>query len=219
MTPTNKQSTAKGDAQRLKEETKRDAAKLKNEVKRDAADLKETAKDRADEEARRGKKRAATEIDSVSKALHSAQDALDGEDTRTANLVQQGVAKAAEAVDELSRNLKDKEPAEIYREVQGFARRSPMMFIAGCTAVGFAASRVLQAGASGSVGMDRQSSGSGATRSTTGGTTTTTRIGTSATPGGSTTSPTSRATASGIKPKPGGGTSYGAATTAGRKKS
>lgn len=85
-------------------------------------------------------------IDHVSgfaSAAHKAADALAEQNSGIAGLVHE----AADGLDRMSGNLRDKDVSEIYGSMQDFARRQPLVFIAGSVAAGILLARFLKSSA------------------------------------------------------------------------
>jgi hypothetical protein len=101
----------------------------------------EEAASRAQEVAQAERQRWANEVDGVARALGHAADSLrsDGRDT-----IAQYTERAAEGVHRAGRMLRDRNPRELVRGVEDFARREPLMFLGGALLLGAAVSRLLK---------------------------------------------------------------------------
>jgi hypothetical protein len=97
----------------------------------------ETARSRIDD----GKQQAARELNSVAHALRNC--GTDLESDRTA-LLAPYVNRVADQVERFSRYIDTHSPQDIARNVEGFARRNPAVFLGGCFALGMVAARFLK---------------------------------------------------------------------------
>jgi hypothetical protein len=118
-------------------------AELRNELRSDASTITDTAKQRLQSEVDSRKSTAATQAKSVSSALESAADQLNDSPAWLRSAFQQG----AQTLQRFADQVEQKDSRELTRDVQQLARQNPGTFLAGCAAIGFAAARVLKAGA------------------------------------------------------------------------
>ncbi len=115
-----------------------------SDVRDDAKRLSSAAGDRIHSEIDARKGTAAEQAKSVSSAIGTAADQLDdGAPQWLKSAFQQG----AQQVQRFADTLEQKDSREILRDVQDMARNNPGAFLAGCAALGFAAARILKAGA------------------------------------------------------------------------
>ncbi|MDI1241096.1 MAG: hypothetical protein PSX80_04160 [bacterium] len=111
-----------------------------------------------------------------------------GEQNALASAGAKYIGDLADRIESVSGYFERKDATDLFRDVKGFARRNPTVFVGGAFVVGFALSRVIRTGASastagsGSVGLRR---GNGGERSPMG-----SGAGSSATPGSATGSST-----------------------------
>ncbi|MBI1403117.1 MAG: hypothetical protein GC147_07885 [Porphyrobacter sp.] len=133
-------------------------SEIRDDLKHDADRLKDSAGARAKQEAESRKGQAAQVAGSASSALDTAADDLrnnpDAPDWMASALQQ-----ASRSIDRMAEHIDGRSVDELGGEVAGFARRSPGTFLAASAAAGFAAARVLRAGA------DRKHHEGGASRS------------------------------------------------------
>ena len=126
-----------------------------SELASNARQLGSSAVNRAHSEVDARKDQAVTQARSVSSAIERAADGLDeGAPAWLRSAFQQG----AQQVQKLADTIEQKDSRALVQEVSNFARNSPGTFLAACAAVGFAAARVMKAGADGS-----DTTGSGST--------------------------------------------------------
>jgi hypothetical protein len=130
------------------------------ELKGDAGRLKETLQDRAMEEAENRKGQAASALGSASSALNNAADELQN-NADAPDWLAAAVKQAASKIDAMAGQIQGRDISEIGDSVADFARQNPGAFLAASAAAGFAAARVLRAGADRS--HDAQTGGTGST--------------------------------------------------------
>lgn len=127
-------------------DTDNTASGVREEFGRDAERLKETAADRARQEAEKGKGQAARTAQSASSALRSAAGELENDDSAPAWLAS-AVRQTADKLGQLAGQVDNRSVDDIQQQVVRFARSNPATFLAASAAAGFAAARVLRAGA------------------------------------------------------------------------
>lgn len=118
----------------------------REELREDAERLKSTAKQQARGEAENRKGDAARGAHSASSALGSAADELERDDDAP-QWLGAAMRQAARQVGRAADGLDDRGMDEIGRDVSRFARQNPLAFLGASAAAGFAAARVLRAGA------------------------------------------------------------------------
>lgn len=89
----------------------------------------------------------------VAGAVEAARDKLTEGDAATPDWLVSGLGQLATRVSGFADTLQNKDSSTLMRDVQDFAKQSPVAFLAACGAAGFAAARVLRA--SGSVETPR----------------------------------------------------------------
>lgn len=147
--PDGKADAAKQEASRLADEAKTSAADLggavKDEARQVAAEAKDqarglldSAKQTADEQARAQHERAAGTARTLADDLHR----LSNGEAPQSDLVATAASTLAKTANQAASFLENREPMDLLREVQGFARRNPMTFLAICAGVGLVAGRV-----------------------------------------------------------------------------
>ncbi|MEE4206188.1 MAG: hypothetical protein V2I39_07845 [Erythrobacter sp.] len=118
----------------------------REELREDASRLKDTAKHRAGEEAENRKGEAAKSARSASSAFRSAADELE-HDADAPDWLGSAMRQAARQIGRAADGLDNRGMDEISRDVSRFARANPMAFLGASAAAGFAAARMLRAGA------------------------------------------------------------------------
>src|SRR5215213_1661541 len=115
-----------------------------SERRSDAQKIGASAANRLHSEVDARKGTAATEAKLVSSAMQRAAGELDeGAPQWIRSAFQQG----ADQIQRFAQTLEQRDSREILREVQSFARERPGIFLGACAAAGFAAARLLKAGA------------------------------------------------------------------------
>lgn len=123
------------------------SGKLGSELRDDAGTLANSATERLHGEVDARKAGAASQARTLSSALNRASEEL-GEDSPA--WLRSAFESASQTVQRLADVVERKDSRELTDEVQQMARRNPGGFLAACAFAGFAAARVLQAGARGS---------------------------------------------------------------------
>lgn len=111
-------------------------------VREEASRLRGEAGDRVRSYAEDGKARATDRLDGFAQSIHDIAGNL--EDQVGPQLAQYAHS-AADKLDEISANLRNKSVDELVDDARGFVRRSPAIAIGAAVAVGFALSRFLKA--------------------------------------------------------------------------
>jgi hypothetical protein len=126
-------------------------SELSDELRSDAQTVGDSAKERLRSEVDARKGTAADEAKKVSSALDSAADRLSDSPPWLRSVFQQG----ADTLQRFADTIERKDARQLTGEVQRFARDNPGAFLGACALAGFAAARVLKAGAD-----DRATAGS-----------------------------------------------------------
>ncbi len=123
-----------------KDDVKKAAASATEDLKSGARDVADTVSAEASSYANQAKSTAADEVKDISSALRSAAAELrrGSPQERTFSQIADGLADASDAV-------RGKDLSEIVSDVNGFARRNPLMFLGSAALVGFAATRFAKA--------------------------------------------------------------------------
>ncbi|MGB7407450.1 MAG: hypothetical protein WA908_03010 [Pontixanthobacter sp.] len=124
----------------------RPAGSTKDELKQDASQLKDTAARQASAKADEASDKATSAARSTSSALRDAGDTLEN-DSDTPNWLGNAFKQAADSIAQFAETVEGKEPREMMRDVSRFGRDNPAAFLAGAAMAGFAAARVMKAGA------------------------------------------------------------------------
>ena len=86
-------------------------------------------------------KRSAGQLDDVADALRRTSKELDQ------NVVAPYIEKAADEIHRVSEYVRTADPRDIRRNVEGFARREPLLFLGGAFALGMLGARFLKSSA------------------------------------------------------------------------
>ena len=117
---------------------------MSSELRSDAQQLRSSASDRIHRELDARKGTAAEQARSVSSAIDRAASELDDGNPQW---LKSAFQQAAQQVHRLADSLEQKDSRQIVGDIQTMARDNPTAFLAGCAALGFAAARILKAGA------------------------------------------------------------------------
>lgn len=118
---------------------------IKSELASDAKTIGKAAQDRFNNKAGEGKDQATQVARSTSQALGKAVEELRNDEATPAWLTS-AFEKSSRAIEQFAGSIEGKDVQTIGRDIGGFARQSPMAFLAASAAAGFAAARVLRAG-------------------------------------------------------------------------
>ncbi|MEM7687474.1 MAG: hypothetical protein AAF291_00500 [Pseudomonadota bacterium] len=121
-------------------------ADIKQELKENANKIADSAKKQAEGQARSTRDQAVKAAQSTSSAIETAAQDL-REDADTPDWVAGMFGSVAKQISQFAQQADAKEPQDMLRTVQDFGRSNPTAFLAGAAAVGFAAGRVMRAGA------------------------------------------------------------------------
>ena len=127
---------------------------LREELRNDASTVTGSAKQRLHSELDSRKGIASTQAKSISSAL----DAAAGELSDRPDWLRDAVRHGAQTLQSFADTIERKDSRQLASDVQQLARRNPATFLAGCALAGFAAARVLKAGADGARSSGRTSS-------------------------------------------------------------
>lgn len=116
---------------------------LRNELRNDASTVADSAKQRLHSEVDARKGTAAEQAKSISSALDTAA----GELKDSPDWLQSMFRKGAQTVQQFADSIEQKDSQQLTRDVQQLARTNPATFLGACALAGFAAARVLKAGA------------------------------------------------------------------------
>lgn len=126
--------------------TAESASDLRQELGQDAAHLKDTLTDRAKQGAETGKNKALEIAGSATSALGAAADQLRDNPDAPAWMAT-GLQKVAQQIEQLANSLEGRSLDDMSRDASRLARDNPGTFLAISAAAGFAAARLLRAGA------------------------------------------------------------------------
>ena len=116
---------------------------VRQKVEETASTLVDQAQQVATSQAATQKERAAQALDSVAKSLYESGSGLRGSQPQIAAIAD----PAARRVVDASAYLREHDLKDLVGEVEGFARREPLIFLGAAFAVGFAAARFMKASA------------------------------------------------------------------------
>jgi hypothetical protein len=117
---------------------------LGNELRSDAHTIADSAKQRIHSEVDARKGGAAGQARAVSSALNRASQELESDGP---SWLRSAFDNASKTVQRLADTVEQKDSRQLTRDVQQLAREHPASFLAACALAGFAAARVMQAGA------------------------------------------------------------------------
>lgn len=117
-----------------------------DELKHDAEHLKDSVSERAKQEAASRKGQAVQAAGSASSALNAAAEKLQN-DPSAPDWMGSAMQQAARKIDSMASQMGGQDIDEILGQITAFARQNPGTFLAASAATGFAAARVLRAGA------------------------------------------------------------------------
>jgi hypothetical protein len=137
--------------------SRNDAAELRKELRSDASTVTDSAKDRLQSEVDARKGTAADQA----KAVSSALDKTAGELSDSPDWLRSALRQGADSIQRFANTIEHKDARQLTREVQQFARENPGTFLGACALAGFAAARVLRAGAEEPMTPGQGVSGSG----------------------------------------------------------
>jgi uncharacterized protein YjbJ (UPF0337 family) len=120
-------------------EAKQAAGQVAGDVKQLAGEAADHAKHFAQEQIATRKDRAVTAIAEVAEALRASSGRLSSN-----NEGGQYVTRVADGLDSVSTYFKDRELTDVIRDVEGFARREPAIFLGGAFVLGLVGSRFIK---------------------------------------------------------------------------
>lgn len=121
-----------------------DQSTLKEELRSDAKSLGEAARDRVHSAVDGQKGTATRQVKSAASALQSAERELDAD---SPEWLRAALRQGSQALQRMADSVEGKSSRELMDDVQRMARNNPVMFWGLCAAAGFAAVRVMKAGA------------------------------------------------------------------------
>lgn len=116
---------------------------LREELRGDATTLSDTAKDKLHSQVDARKGEAVSQAQSLSSALDKAA----GELEQSPDWLKSAFRQGAQRLQRFADTIEHKDSRQLTRDVQQFARNNPGTFLGACAAAGFAAARVMKAGA------------------------------------------------------------------------
>lgn len=124
-------------------------------VKDAASSVTDSAKETINRQAEAGVQRASGAAQDLASALRGAADNVSNDHEWVGN----ALYKAADGIQRATNSISGGDFSGVLRDINGFARRQPALFLGACLAVGFATARV------GKTAMEHQSSTSPEPRS------------------------------------------------------
>lgn len=148
----NVKDSVKDQAKHVADDAKKVAQDAASEVKAQASSFASDMKDRAKEAihqaqeqmkegVNQGKEEVAGRVDQVAQAFHKTGDSLREE--QQGNLAHYSDV-IGDQVDRVSRYLSQHDTGDLLREVESFARKQPVLFVASAAALGVVAARFLK---------------------------------------------------------------------------
>lgn len=127
---------------RMKEDIQQKTGDVMGQAREQTGQAMEQARGSAFQMMDQQKSRAAEGLGSVAHALHQTADSLEGNDQ---GAIGQYAHRAADTVEQISNQLRDKSVEQLLSEAERFARREPEVFLGGAVLLGLLASRFLKA--------------------------------------------------------------------------
>ena len=115
-----------------------------SEIASDAQRISATAADRIHSEVDSRKETAVSQAQTVSSAI---QRTADGLDESAPAWLKSAFQQGAQQIQRFADTIEQRDSRQLMSEAQDFARNNPGTFLAACAAAGFAAARILKAGA------------------------------------------------------------------------
>jgi|GEM_PF-1755160 len=122
---------------------KQEATATAENLKQEGAALLDTAKDRVEGLAEDTKQAGAERAQGLARAIHRAAEELERDSPQIARLVHD----AAGSVDEVARAIRERNPRDMLRSAEDFARRQPLAFAGIAALAGFAVARFARSSA------------------------------------------------------------------------
>ncbi|MEE4538300.1 MAG: hypothetical protein V2J51_07405 [Erythrobacter sp.] len=119
---------------------------IKDELKNDAEQLKQSAQAEAERTAENQREQAVNAARSTSSAIDTAAREL-REDENAPDWLASMLTSAGSQIEKLAGDMEGKSATDMMRSAQNFGRSNPAAFLASCAAAGFAAGRMMRAGA------------------------------------------------------------------------
>jgi ElaB/YqjD/DUF883 family membrane-anchored ribosome-binding protein len=116
---------------------------LGSQIRQGVASLKQQAGGRIRDAADDGKTRASDALEHISRIVEEAAESIED---RLGPEFSPIARKAAEAVGGFATTLRERDPDQLYEDINGFVRKSPALAIGIAAAVGFVAVRLIKAG-------------------------------------------------------------------------
>lgn len=144
----------------------------REKVSHGAKSVVEEAKERSTSAIHRSKHNLATQISDVAAAIKHSGDELQ-QSENVEDTIAHYAKNAGDKIQNVANYLEDKDVGEMLRDVEGFARRQPALFVGGAVALGLLAARFVRSsathqnqGGSGSSQRNRHSSQTMSNKST-----------------------------------------------------
>lgn len=120
-----------------------DRGTMRGQVRQGIADLKQQAAGRVREAAADGKTRASDALDEFARVVEEAAESIE---ERLGPQFSPVARRAAQAVGSFATTLRERDPEELYEDVNNFVRKSPGVALGIAAALGFVAVRLIKAG-------------------------------------------------------------------------
>ena len=133
-------STAKEQATAAKDKAAAAASSATETAKAQARDLADTVSTEATNYAYQARDTAADEVKGVASALRTAADELP-----IGSPHERSFSQLADGLADVSETMRDKDLGEVVGDLNGFAKRNPLVFLGGAALLGFVATRFAKA--------------------------------------------------------------------------
>lgn len=139
----------------MQTQTERTADDVRGKAEETASVIAREAQETATVQLTSQKERAVSTLDTLAQTLRDSGQNLRTEQPQIASLTDE----AARRVESASNYVREHDVKDLVREVEGFARREPALFLGGAFAIGFLAARFLKASSPSRGAHGRDSSG------------------------------------------------------------
>ncbi|MEX3314965.1 hypothetical protein [Sulfitobacter sp. PS-8MA] len=139
-TPNAQSGSTKEQAGAAKDKAAAAASSAAETAKTQARDVADTVSNEATNYAYQARDTAADEVKGVASALRTAADEL-----RSGSPQERSFSQLADGLADVSDSMRDKDLGEMVDDLNGFAKRNPMVFLGGAALLGFVATRFAKA--------------------------------------------------------------------------
>lgn len=128
----------------LTEQAKNLATEVGHQARQKAGDLMDQAREQVHTQLNTRKDALVGSVDTLAQVLHQSSQSLQEQNQA---LVGQFIDRGADVVEGIARYFREHEVQDLVSEVEGFARREPLLFLGGAFTLGLMAARFLKSGA------------------------------------------------------------------------